>query len=101
MTEEYLAENWVAEYVEQSVEVVRKSNLKAYRNLKNAFLAGLKGRQELEEENKQLKQQIKMMENCWNCEHYNTGSTTCLKGKPHNSGGCLKDWVFRNDRRKM
>ena len=55
----------------------------------------------LDQENNLLRAQNKKMINCWNCEHYNTGSTTCLKGKPHNSGGCLKDWVFRNDRRKM
>lgn len=55
----------------------------------------------LDQENNLLRAQNEKMINCWNCEHYNTGSTTCLKGKPHNSGGCLKDWAFRNDRRKM
>lgn len=41
---------------------------------------------------------IEKMINCWNCKHYKVGDTTCLKGKPHNSGGCFKDWEFRNDR---
>lgn len=40
----------------------------------------------------QLKAQIEKMKNCWNCKYYNVGDTTCLKGKPHNSGGCFKDW---------
>lgn len=43
----------------------------------------------------QLELQIEKMINCWNCEHYNVGGTTCLKGKPHNSGGCFKDWVLK------
>lgn len=46
----------------------------------------------IEKENKQLKAQIEKMKNCWNCKYYNVGETTCLKGKPHNSGGCFKDW---------
>lgn len=35
---------------------------------------------------------IKKLKCCCNCKHYNVGDTTCLKGKPHNSGGCVKDW---------
>lgn len=50
---------------------------------------------ELEKENKQLKAQIEKMKNCWNCKYYNVGDTTCLKGKPHNSGGCFKDWELK------
>lgn len=47
---------------------------------------------ELDQENEQLKAQIEEMKNCWNCKYYNVGETICLKGKPHNSGGCFKDW---------
>lgn len=46
-------------------------------------------------ENERLEAQIGKMTNCWNCANYKVGATTCLKGKPHNSGGCLKDWVLK------
>lgn len=49
----------------------------------------------LEIDIEQLESQIKKMINCWNCANYKVGDTTCLKGKPHNSAGCLKDWVLR------
>lgn len=49
----------------------------------------------LNQENNLLKTQIEKMKNCWNCE------TTCLKGKPHNSGGCFKDWVLRTERKTI
>lgn len=55
----------------------------------------LRNSESLEQENEQLKQQIEKMINCWNCAHYKVGDTTCFKGKPHNSSGCLKDWVLR------
>lgn len=44
------------------------------------------------EENEQLEELIEKMKCCFNCKHYKVGETTCLKGKPHNSGGCVKDW---------
>lgn len=49
----------------------------------------------LDQENNLLKTQNEKMMNCWNCAHYKVGETTCLKGKPHNSGGCIKDWELR------
>lgn len=55
----------------------------------------------LDQENNLLKTQIEKMKNCWNCEYYNAGETTCLKGKPHNSGGCFKDWILRTDKKTI
>lgn len=42
MTDEEMAVNWIAKYVGQSVEVIKNIQLKCYRNLKDAYLAGLK-----------------------------------------------------------
>ena len=42
-----------------------------------------------------LKWQVEQTEKmicCSICKHYKKGDTTCLKDKPHNSGGCFKDW---------
>lgn len=42
MTDEEMSVNWIAKYVGQSVEVIKNTQLKYYRNLKDAYLAGLK-----------------------------------------------------------
>lgn len=61
MTDEKLAENWVAKYTGVDVKTLRAIKLQAYRNLKEAFLAGKKSNDKriakLEKENEELKKE--------------------------------------------